>query len=585
MAIERVTLFGLPVVARRRVNYARINETLAREHMIQYGLVEGDFELDLPFFTHNARLLEELESLQVRTRRGDLVADDTVRFDFYDKRIPADVCDGARLRRWVKDASRKQPKLLQMTKDDLRREGAQDVANQEFPDRIQVHHMNLSLDYHLDPGTDEDGVTLNIPKEALNQLEPQRLGWLVPGLLEEKVVALIKSLPKEKRRMFVPATDTAKVILPKLKFGAGHFEDAVAKLLDQLGNERVQASDFDTSKLPSHLRMNVRVVDQNGQQLALGRDVDELRRDLGGQAASSFSEMHDREWSRDDIVEWSIADLPAVVAVKRAGIELKGYPTLIDRGTSVSLRLLDEPLKSALATRAGLRRLAVLALKKPVKWQLDRMPNLTQWVLAAIALGRSNFKDDLVDLLVDRAFFPEKTAYPRSALQFEARLHVARGNLAASAQDLTALLNPLFSKAAELRSALAAAKSPLFKQSIDDMKSQFEALTGPNFLTRTQWPWLIQFPRYLDGMIRRVKKLSTSGAARDLQSLGAIQMCLEQLAARREEHQKRDMYDPELDLYRWMIEEYRVSIFAQELGTAMPVSDVRLAKQWEKVSR
>lgn len=584
MAFEKVTLFGLPVVARRRVNFARIDEKISREQMLQHGLVEGDFETDMPFFVHNQRLLEELETLQVRTRRGDLIADDEVRYDFYDKRIPPDVCDGFRLRRWLKSNDRKQPNLLHMTREDLRREGAQDVTNQEFPDRIQVQQMDLSLNYHLDPGTDEDGVTLNIPREALNQLDQRRLGWLVPGLLEEKVAALIKSLPKDKRRMFVPATETAKAVLKKLKFGEGDFEGAVARILDELGPERVQPSDFDTEKLPNHLRMNVRVLGAKGEPLGVGRDVDALRQQLGGAAAASFSQMTSQQWSRDNITDWTFADLPAVVNVTSAGIELKGYPTLIDRGTTVSLRLLDQPLRSAIQTRGGLRRLAVLALRKPVKWQIDHLPQLSQWTLTAALLGcTATFQSDLVDLIVDRAFFTEKAAYPRSLAQYQARLQEARGNLAAATQDVIAIVTPMFAKYGELRRALADSKSPPFAYAVADVKAQIEALTGPNFLTRTPWPWLLQYPRYFEAITRRLKKLMSTGIPKDQKAMSQVTPCIARYQRRAAEQAQRELFDPELDLYRWMIEELRVSLFAQELGTAIPVSDVRLEKQWEKV--
>ncbi len=584
MAFEKVTLFGLPIVARRRVNFARIDENVSREQMIQHGLVEGDFETDLPFFVHNQRLLEELETLQVRTRRGDLIADDEVRYDFYDKRIPPDVCDGFRLRKWLKSIDRKQPKILHLTREDLRREGAQDVTNQEFPDRIQVQQMNLALNYHLDPGSEEDGVTLDIPREALNQLDQRRLGWLVPGLLEEKVAALIKSLPKDKRRMFVPATDTAKAVLKKLKFGEGDFEGAVARILDDLGPERVQASDFDTERLPNHLRMNVRVLGPKGESLGVGRNVDTLRQQLGGAAAASFSQISNQPWNRDNITDWSFADLPTVVSVKSAGIDLKGYPTLVDRGASVSLRLLDEPLRSAIQTRSGLRRLAVLALRKPVKWQIDHLPNLSQWTMSAALLGcTATFQADLIDLIIDRAFFAEKAAYPRTLAQYQARLEETRSNLAAATQDVIGLLNPLFAKYTDLRRALADSKSPLFAYAVNDVKAQIDGLTGANFLIRTPWPWLLQYPRYFEAITRRLKKLVTNGVPRDQKALSQVNSCIDRYQRRTAEHAPRELYDPELDLYRWMIEELRVSLFAQELGTAIPVSDVRMEKQWEKV--
>ena len=584
MAFEKVTLFGLPIVPRRRVNYSRIEPALCRQMMIEQGLVAGNWELDLPFFKHNKALIEEIESLQIRTRRSDLLVDDDVRCDFYEKRIPPDVSDGHHLRRWLKSIERKQPKLLHMTRDDLRREGARDVANNEFPDRIAVEHMNLPLEYHLEPGAPEDGITLMVPKEALNQVKQTRLGWLVPGLLEEKVVALIKSLPKETRRLLVPANDTAKAVVAKLKFGDGDFEEEVARLLSELGREPVRAQDFDLERLPNHLRMNVKVIDDKGQSLAAGRNLIDLHKQMGGVAAASFTQAGSQQWTRDKLTDWNFGDLPAQVNVRRGDVQLIGYPSLIDRGDSVSMRLIDTPMKAALETRAGIRRLAVLVLRKPVKYQLDHLPDLNNWSLWGAALGCvGTFQHDLGDLIVDRAFFPERTPYPRTSAEFNARLNQARGNLGEAVQDIIQILRPFFVNYAEVRATLNASKHPSMAYAVADIQAQLSGLSGPKFLTRTPWGWLAQYARYMDAITRRLKKLATSGVPRDRAAHDIVQRCVARFQKRYAEHSARELYDPELETYRWMIEELRVSLFAQELKTAMPVSETRLDKQWEKV--
>jgi len=584
MAFEKVTLFGLPIVQRRRVNYSRIDPTLCRKMMIEQGLVAGNWELDLGFFQHNKELIAELETLQVRTRRSDLLVDDEVRIAFYEQRIPLDVSDGMRLRKWLKSIDRKQPKILHMTRDDLRREGARDVTNAEFPDRIAAGHLSLPLEYHLEPGKTEDGITLSVPKEALNQLTQARLGWLVPGLLEEKLSALIKSLPKETRRMFVPANETAKAVLAKLKFGEGDFEAEVARLLSEHGRVAVRPSDFDLERLPSHLRMNVKVVDDKGEPLAAGRNLLELHKQLGGVAAASFKKAGSQQWSRDKLTEWNFGELPAQINFSSGGVQLIGYPSLIDQGDSVSMRLIDTPTKAAIETRSGLRRLAALALRKPVKYQLDNLPDLNQWTLWGAALGcTGSFQQDLADLIVDRAFFPERGAYPRTEADFKVRLQSARANLGESAQAIIDILRPFFLSYAEVRATLNATQSPLMAYAVADVKAQLAALSGPQFLTRTPSGWLAQYARYMDAIVRRLKKLTSNGIPRDRVSHEIVQRCLARYQSRASEHAARALFDPELDLYRWMLEELRVSLFAQELRTAMPISETRLEKQWEKV--
>ncbi len=273
MAFEKVSLFGLTIVPRRSVRYGPIDPVKSRELFIQHGFVEGEMETRLEFFAHNRKLLDEVAGLQAKSRQRDLLLGEAAQFEFYDKRLPADVFDVQSLERWWKDAKHREPRLLFMSKSDLLKEGGEVLADDDFPNALTIDRMRLPLEYHLEPGSAEDGITLVVPKEGVNQLDPQRLGWLVPGLLEEKITALIKSLPKDLRRNFVPAPDTAKEVLKVLHFGQGDMTAEVAKVLSRIAGEPIPPSAFDTARLPSHLRMNVRVVDETGEALAAGRDL------------------------------------------------------------------------------------------------------------------------------------------------------------------------------------------------------------------------------------------------------------------------------------------------------------------------
>jgi ATP-dependent helicase HrpA len=585
MAFEKVTLFGIPVVPRRRTGYAKVDPELSREIMIREGLVEGHLEIQLPFLRHNARLMEELEGLQTRTRRFDLVVDDEERFEFYDKRIPREVADIHHLKRWLNKAEKTRRGLLNMEKVDLRRTGTEEVTGQEFPDAVKVGQIQLPIEYHLEPGSPEDGVTLELPQEAFNQIDQNRLGWLVPGLVEEKVAALIKSLPKSLRRQFVPAADTAKEVAAKLKFGHGNFEQTVARLLTEIAREPVAVSDFQEERLPNHLRMNVRIVNEEGESLATGRDLKIIRQQIGSQASSSFSKIDDDRWQRDSLKAWDFGDLPAQVTVHRGTLSLKGYPTLIDDGETVSLRLRDMPARSALETRAGIRRLTAIALTRFVKAQVDNMPRLNEWIMLSAAMGGSAvFQKNLGDLIVDRALFPEKGPYPRTEVEFQERVKKAKSLIPVATQDVTVLVGAIMSGYATLRKAINGTQSPLWKYAADDVKKQIAALTQPGFLTAAAWGWLRQYPRYFEAATVRLGKLTKGGADKDSRSQQVMDDLIGLYQYRAEEHRERDIYDPELEHYRWMLEEFRVSLFAQELRTAIPVSEVRLEKQWAKVS-
>jgi len=585
MCFEKATLFGLPVVPRRRTRFAKINPTLSREMLIRHGLVERDIEVDFPFLRHNQRLMDELEGLQTRTRRYDLIVDDDDRFTFYDTRIPQDVADSHDLRRWLKRTSRRGKKRpLDMTKADLRRVGTEQVTGHDFPDEVSVQQMSLPLEYHLEPGSPEDGVTLAVPREAVNQLDQRRLGWLVPGLIEEKVVALIKSLPKQIRRQFVPVPDTAKQIMAKLEFGQGDFEQTIADLLTKIGSERITPGDFQLDRLEGHLRMNVRVVDEDGETLATGRDLVQLRKTLAAGATTSPAQIDDSQWTRDGLTEWSFDDLPAQINVLRGGVQVAAYPSLIDQGETVGLRLFDQPARAAIETRAGIRRLAAIALKKYVKRQVENLPHLNEWTMLSAAMGgAAAFRQNLMDLIVDRAMFPQKGPYPRTEADYQQRLKSARSLIPVAVQDVIGVVEPLMKKYRTLRQVIADTKLPAWKYAADDVKAQSRELTSPGFLTATQWGWLCQYPRYLEACIQRLKKIAGSGTARDLKNSAIIAECERQYRARAEEHRQRELFDPNLEHYRWMIEELRVSLFAQELGTAIPVSEVRLERQWQAV--
>ncbi len=583
MAYEKVTLFGLPIVPRRRIPYGRVNAPAAREMFIQQGLVEGDWQTSMKFFTHNRQLFEQLEEMAAKTRRRDFLLGEEARYEFYDRRIPADVYDGARLRKWLRKAEQTDPRILHMAEADLVADQSDTIAAADFPDAITVAEMRLPLEYHLEPGSAEDGVTLTVPQAALNQLDPHRLEWLVPGLVEEKVLALLKSLPKSTRRSLNPLAETAQNVAAALPFANGPFSAAVAEPLAQITGTRFDPAEFRHVELPNHLRMNVRVVDADGETLGEGRDLTQIRKTLGAAAAATFSAVDDPRWNRDGIVQWDFGELPKRIDIQRGGVALKGYPALIDTGEAASLRLLDCPLKATFETRSGLRRLFSLAERRELKAQADWLPNIDRILLNAATLpDAANFRQQIAELIADRAFLSTGNI-PRSAEEFDQQRRTGNQRMGRAVQEVAALLEPMLANYQKALVAVESAGGKGWDDAVADMRQQLQELTEPGFLTRTPWNWLQQYPRYLDGIRRRLQKLSAGGLPRDKQHQSVIRPRWKAYHTRAAEHRSRGVYDPEIIQYRWMLEELRISLFVQELGTSISISPQRLDKQGAKV--
>jgi ATP-dependent helicase HrpA len=443
--------------------------------------------------------------------------------------------------------------------------------------------LKLPLTYQHDPGGENDGITVTVPQAGLNQLTAARLGWLVPGLLEEKVAALLKTLPKEFRRELSPIPESAREIAAQLPFGVGDLNESLARLLDREKQLRVGPADFDQSRVPDHLRMQIEVMQADGKIAAKGRDLLELQRRLGAAASTTFAAIDDAQWSRDGITSWDFGALPEVVRLERFGVTLTGYPTLIDQGTSVSLRLWDSPEKAAHELRFGVRRLFALALAKELKSQIDHLPHLNAWVLLAKTFPQPcPLRDHLADLLADRACLSDH-ALPHDIGDFGLRLAEGRRRLSTVSAEIVHAMRPIFDAMTQVRRQWEKVKHPQFQASLVDAHDHLARLLAPGFLVRTPWNWLLHYPRYLNAVVRRLEKLTGGGHVRDQQQLPGLKLRWQRCFEKLQQHEQRQVFDPALETYRWMLEEYRVLLFAQELGTAIPVSEKRLDKQWEVV--
>jgi ATP-dependent helicase HrpA len=582
IAYEKVTLWGLPIVPRRRTRYSRIDPAECRRLFLQHGLVAADWPEPPEFLAHNAALIRDIEERQARQRQPALLRDEEDRLDFYARRIPDHISDGATLKHWLREHPSEARRLF-MTEADVLHPEARPADASQFPDLLEIHGLKLPLTYQHDPGGANDGVTVTVPQAGLNQLNAAQLGWLVPGLLEEKVAALLRTLPKEHRRELSPIPETAKQLAAGLPFGIGELPQALAKDIEDSLGVKVGREEFDEARLPDYLRMQIEVVQNDGKRLAVGRDLVDLQRQFGAKAAKAFAAVDDAQWTKDGITTWNIGPLPESVPLERFGITLTGYPTLLDQGTSVALRLWDAPEKAGHELRFGLRRLFSLALTRELKTQVDHLPHLNAWTLLAKTFPQPlPLREQLADLTAERACMAASSR-PRDQREFQAMLSEGRKRLSIAAAEVVHVVRPLFDEMTQVRRQWEKVKNPQFQPSLADEHDHLARLLSPGFLVRTPWHWLAHFPRYLQAVVRRLEKLPGGGHQRDQQQLPALQLRWRRCFERLKQHEERQIFDPELETYRWTLEEYRVLLFAQELGTAVSVSEKKLDKQWEIV--
>lgn len=585
VAYERVTLYGLTLIPQRTVHYGPIDPVMSREIFIRHALVQEEYRTDAPFFRHNRKLIDEIQNLEAKARTRDVLVSHDARFDFYNARIPAGIYNGPLFEQWRRQVERHNPRLLFMTRRDLMQHSASDITQEMFPDQLHIGTMHFPLEYHLEPGHAADGVTVTIPLELLTQVPAERFEWLVPGFLKEKITALIKSLPKNLRVNFVPAPDFAQEAFSTLKPGDGSLRDALAMFLGRKAGMAVPPEAFDPSALLDHLHMNFKIIDANGRQLAQGRDLEAIRKRLGVQVKHTFEQLPHPRYRRENITQWDFGDLPESIVVQRHGMNLTAYPALVDDGKTVSLKLMDSPDSARLAHRAGLRRLFLLQLGDELQYLASSMPGMREMSLQYAPLGPTRqLREDLVARTIDQTFLPD--ANVRTQMEFELRLEAGRRHrLLETGQKVAELAARLLAAYHAVALELSRPTIPAFAPAIADIREQLAHLMRPGFITETPDCWLAHYPRWLKAIAVRLEKLKTVGHTRDAERQAEVRPFWEAYLDRSRRNREQGLVDANLDLFRWMIEEFRVSLFAQELRTAIPISAKRLEKQWELVKK
>ena len=578
VAYENVSLYGLVLVARRKVGFGRIDPVRAREIFIEGALVGAEFDSPHPFWAHNRKLVREVEELEHRARRPDVLVDERAIHAFYDARIPVEVRDARSFDAWYRDASRADAKLLHLAKADLMRHGAESVTEELFPRELRIGDSVFPLAYRFEPGHPLDGVTMNVPLALLNQVDEAAVDWLVPGMIREKVAALMKALPKRIRVQLVPVPEHVTRFLEWAQPREKPLEEAVRGYASRVAGERLDSDVELRDAPPAHLRMNIRVVDEAKRELALGRDLAELRRRLGEAATLTLAKAKPG-MEREGITTWDFGDLPAQVSFRRGNQTLTGYPALVDDGASVSIRLFDTPDKARDMHREGVKRLLSFALREQLK-QLERsLPGFNALALKFQAtIPADKLRADLLAAIVDRAFIGEDEP-PRTPKEFEEQKKRAKARLPAVAEAASrhaaaiAEANQQLSQAIQQGGALG--------RVTQEVKALRERMIFPGFISRTTWDRLEHVPRYLKGYALRLQKYRAN-AERDQKHAGTVAGLWAQYEARAEADRKAEKHDRNLDEFRWLIEELRVSLFAQELRTPLPVSAKRLQKFWDE---
>jgi ATP-dependent helicase HrpA len=633
IALERATLYGIVIYSGRRVNYSKVDPVAAREVFIREALVGNEWETKLPFLAANEKLLKQVEDIEHKSRRQDVLVDDELIFAYYDQQIPAEVCSGYLLEQWYREEEKKNPKLLMLTREELMRHEAAGITTQAFPKTVRLGGVDCRATYLHEPGDAKDGITIDVPLFALNQVNEERCEWLVPGMLQGKIFALIKSLHQRPRSRLVPLPESAArlyaVLSEPAAFGATGLVDALLKLCRDSTGVDIKRGDFKLDMLPPHLFMNFRVVDEHGRQMGAGRNLAALKAELGAQARGAFASLaalssaaskvpkapleddnnqSNQPLAQQDIAQkatknvanastpalqadarytaWTFGELPELLEISRqsgrgANAQLQtliGFPALIDHGDGVSVEVFDEPDVAAAKHRAGLRRLFALQIKDALKYLEKNIPDLQKMSVAYMSLGTADeLKSQIIDVALDKAFLLDPL--PTNADDFKRRIDEGRGRLTLIANEVARLCGTILTEyAAAARKIKDTKNAP---EATADAAQQLQRLMPKRFLATTTFIQLQHFPRYLKAITLRLEKYRAD-PARDALRLSELRPQEQRFIRLLSE--RKGVLDVRLAELRWLLEELRVSFFAQELRTPQPVSIKRLDKVWAQLA-
>ena len=579
MASEQISLYGLVIVAKRRVDYGHVNPEEAREIFIRSGLVEGELRTKQAFFRKNQALIETLETQEAKLRKRDILVDDETVFNFYDKRLPDNVRNLKSLEFFVK----KTPDTLFMTRDDLVNQDvkADDMA---FPDSFGLNGVALPIDYKFDPGKATDGATLKVPVGLLRQLSLDDLGWAVPGFIKERCEALLRGLPKTLRRRFVPIPQFVDKVYPNLSKDKGELLQQLSLQIKRETLIDIPLNEWNAEKLDSHLTLNLEVVDEQGKVLGVGKDLGQLQTQFSDLVQESFAKFGTKQHEQEGLVVWPDQDIPERQEIKQAGIKVTAFPALVSEGESVSLKMFDDQNTAIETHRKGVITLLKLTLSKDMRYLQKNLPHLRESMLIFSPLGqKETLLDDLLNAILNKVFLDGRPL-PRTKEAFEQSILAHKTHLVTVGNDMAEQLYRVLSSYQGVAKKMKGSMPLPWTRVYGDIKFQLGQLIYPGFIGNTPLFWLGQLPRYFKGIEVRLERFQNHLNKENLY-VSQLEELWKMYARQTKAHEEKLLYDPELIKYRWMLEEYRISLFAQSVGTLEPISDKRLAKQWEEVKK
>ena len=575
VADEKVSLYGVPIVAARPVNYGAIDPRVSREIFIQSALVEGDWNTKHKFFKQNQQLIREVEELEHKSRRRDILVDERTLFEFYDQRIGTDVVSQKHFDTWWKKAEKQDPELLNFERSFLINDDAEQVSKLDFPNFWHQGNLKLKLTYQFEPGTDADGVTVHIPLPLLNQVEMTGFDWQIPGLREELVIALIKSLPKSYRRNFVPAPNYAQAFLSRAVPLEKPLLDTLIYELRRMTGVTVEAEHWHWEQIPSHLKMTFRVVDENGKKIAESMNLDELKFSLKDRVQESISAVADDGIEQSGLHIWSFAELPQCYEQKQRGFSVKAFPAIVDEKDAVGIKLFETEFEQAVAMQQGLRRLLLLNVPSPIKYLHEKLPNKAKLGLYFTPFGRVlDLIDDCIACAVDK-LITDFGGFVWNEEGFDKLRDFVRENVNEVTVDIAQKVEQILTLTHHLNQRLKGKMDFTMAFALSDMKSQISGLIYQGFVQKSGYARLPDLLRYLQAIDKRMDKLAQD-VNRDRAAMlrvEQVQQAYQQLLAKLP---KSKPISDEVAEIRYMIEELRVSLFAQQLGTKYQVSDKRV---------
>ncbi|ELH9599860.1 ATP-dependent RNA helicase HrpA [Vibrio vulnificus] len=575
MAYEKVMLYGIPIVPKRLVNYGNIDASVSREIFIRSALVEGDWETKHAFFKQNRKLLLEVEELEHKSRRRDILVDDEELFQFYDQRVGTEVVSGRHFDTWWKQASKKEPELLNFEKEMLFKGDASHITDLDYPNFWHQNGLKLKLSYQFEPGDDSDGVTVHIPLPILNQIDPAGFDWQIPGLRHELVVSLIKSLPKTLRKNFVPAPNYADAFLSRVTAMEMPLLDALEKELRRMTGATVLREDWKLDQVPDHLKVAFRAVDERNRKLKEHKDLHELKESLKEKVQETLSKVADDDIEQQGLHTWSFGELPQVYQQKRGGYQVKAFPALVDNKDSVEIKLYETEQEQISAMQAGQRRLILLNVPSPIKYLHANLPNKSKLGLYFNPYGKVlDLIDDCIACGVDK-LIEERGGLVWEPEKFEALKEHVRAELGDTVVDIAKQVETILTTAFNINKKLKGKIDFTMAFALSDIKAQIEGLIFKGFATECGWKRLPDILRYMKAIERRMEKLPIDPNKDRLHML-KIESVVKDYKELLNKIPKGLAVPENVKEIRWMIEELRVSFFAQQLGTPYPVSDKRV---------